>query len=215
MNDKPILYGFGASTYTQTAMLALEEKGVGYQLIAPDSESQWQQLHPFRRVPILRHGALVLRETLTIVCYINDRFPGDSLQPEGAAKYENLTWVSYYLDYFDKAILNGSVRPRFVLPQFGIEVDEEAIKENIPSMAVCMSVLSLQLKSHNFILGERLGLADLFYFPTLLYFEATPEGESLLAEAAPVRQWMERMRDRASVRKVCGNSSTSQSNGFG
>lgn len=207
MDEQPILYGFGASTYTQTVMLALEEKSVRYQLRAPASDAKWLQLHPFRRVPVLCHGAFVLRETLAIVSYVADRLPGTALRPDGTAKYDDLTWISYYLDYFDKAILNGSVRPRFVLPQFGIAVDEAAIRENIPSMEVCISVLSRRLESRDFLLGDRPGLADLFHIPTLLYFEATPEGKTLLAAAAPVRRWIDRMRLRASVRKVCDKQS--------
>jgi glutathione S-transferase len=62
------LYGLSRSVYTRTARLALEEKGVGYELceveifgehgVPPEHYAR----HPFGRIPVLEHDGFMLFE---------------------------------------------------------------------------------------------------------------------------------------------------------
>jgi glutathione S-transferase len=84
------LYGYQFSVYSWIARLALEEKGVDYHWIEVDLFVQsvpvsYLALHPFKRVPTLVHDSFQLYETGAITRYIDEAFPGPSLQPTDAA----------------------------------------------------------------------------------------------------------------------------------
>ncbi len=87
MSERPILYGYGASTYVRTALLAFEEKGVEYDFVTVASwdgyrkDPAFANLHPFAKVPILDHREARIYETLAICTYVDEVFDGPSLQP--------------------------------------------------------------------------------------------------------------------------------------
>ena len=76
---KPILYGPGYSTYTRAARLAMEEKGVDYELVEVDFISggfsdEYLERQPFAKVPAFEHDGLELYETPAILRYIDEAF---------------------------------------------------------------------------------------------------------------------------------------------
>src|SRR6266481_10231381 len=80
------LYGYRYSVYSCIARLALEEKGGDYHWIevnpfAPDVPEIYLALHPFKRVPTLVHDNFQIYETGAITRYVDEAFPGPSLQP--------------------------------------------------------------------------------------------------------------------------------------
>src|SRR3954451_567518 len=80
------LYGYQYSVYSWIARFALEEKGADYRWIeinpfAPDVPDSYLALHPFKRVPTLVHGNFHIYETGAISRYVDEAFPGPSLQP--------------------------------------------------------------------------------------------------------------------------------------
>src|SRR3954462_7510052 len=61
-------------------------------------------LHPFNRVPILRHGDLTIYETSAIAAYADEAFGGASLTPKDVkARARMNQWIgavnSYYYPY--------------------------------------------------------------------------------------------------------------------
>ncbi|MEC9453951.1 MAG: glutathione S-transferase N-terminal domain-containing protein [Pseudomonadota bacterium] len=49
-----VIHGFPASTYTRTARLAAEEKGLAYSLVDPAIDTDaYQALHPFGKMPAM------------------------------------------------------------------------------------------------------------------------------------------------------------------
>ena len=76
------IYGPPHSTYLRSARLALEEKGVDYALEPVEFKSPAHfDLHPFGRVPILRHGDFQLYESMAIMAYVDETFDGPALAP--------------------------------------------------------------------------------------------------------------------------------------
>jgi glutathione S-transferase len=66
------LFGFPRSVYVQMAGLVLTHKEVSYAFhdLEPEMNTPSHlSLHPFERVPILRHGDFTLYETSAIVTY--------------------------------------------------------------------------------------------------------------------------------------------------
>jgi len=61
MTGRPVVYGADYSVYVRIAKLVLEEKGVGYDLVAIDAFAadgpgeDYLRRHPFGRIPALEH----------------------------------------------------------------------------------------------------------------------------------------------------------------
>jgi glutathione S-transferase len=99
----PIVYGFPRSTFVNIVRLVLTHKEVPYTFHDLESEMgkpSHLALHPFDRVPILRHGDFTAYETSAIVAYIDETFPRLPLQPRdirGRARMDQ--WISMVNSY--------------------------------------------------------------------------------------------------------------------
>ena len=74
-----VVFGFPRSTYVHIVRLVLAHKGISYEFrdLEPDMGSAVHlALHPFDRVPILRHGGFTLYETSAIATYVDEAFEG-------------------------------------------------------------------------------------------------------------------------------------------
>ena len=83
------LFGFPRSVYVQMAGIVLTHKEVPYAFHDLETEMNTGShiaLHPFERVPILRHGDFTVYETSAIVGYIDDAFDGNNLTPTDPRK---------------------------------------------------------------------------------------------------------------------------------
>ena len=87
------LIGYRYSVYLRIARLVLAEKGVAFTQVevnpfagAPD---WYLALHPFGRVPTLRHGDFVLYETSAISRYVDAAFDGPALVRSGYFRAED------------------------------------------------------------------------------------------------------------------------------
>src|ERR1041385_5119810 len=70
------LFGFPRSVYVQMAGIVLTHKEVPYTFHDLETEMNAPShiaLHPFERVPVLRHGEFTVYETSAIVNYVDDR----------------------------------------------------------------------------------------------------------------------------------------------
>ena len=95
------IYGPPQSTYVRTARMAFEEKGVPYSLQPIEFGSdQHKALHPFGRVPAMKHGDVHLYETLAIATYADLAFDGLKLQPAAPrGRALMMQWTSVVIDY--------------------------------------------------------------------------------------------------------------------
>ena len=101
------LFGFPRSVYVQMAGIVLTHKEVQYAFHDLETEMNTPghiALHPFERVPILRHGGFTVYETSAIVSYVDDAFDGPSLTPSDPQMRAHMNqWIStvnaYYYPY--------------------------------------------------------------------------------------------------------------------
>jgi len=193
-----VLYGFPQSTYVRTARLACEEKGVAHVLEPIEFGSPaHRRLHPFVRMPAMRHGALLLYETSAIARYVDEAFDGPALQPSEPRQRARMNqWISAVNDYYYAAMIRGLVLPRLVNPQRGQPVDEAAIAARLPEVAHQLSVAEDALSETRFLAGDALTLADLFLAPQIFWLGKTEEGAAALAEVTAVNRWFETLAAR-------------------
>ena len=98
------LFGFPRSVYVQMARIVLTHKEVSYTFHDLETEMNTAShigLHPFERVPILRHGDFTVYETAAIVGYVDDAFAGAKLTPADPQKRARMNqWISAVNGYY-------------------------------------------------------------------------------------------------------------------
>jgi glutathione S-transferase len=206
---KPVVYGPAYSTYTRTVRLALEEKGIDYDLIEVDllagaaKASEHLARHPFGKVPTFEHDGFELYETDAIIRYVNAAFPGPDLEPADVKSRARMAQAINVIGGYAYPCMIGQIFiQRAVMPMMGNTPDEAAIAAALPQARTSVTALENLLDGNACLAGDRLSLADLLLIPVYDYVAQTPEGEKLLAEAPNLRRWWDRVRTRESVAKT-------------
>ena len=170
--SKPVLHGPAFSTYVRTARLALEEKGVAYELrdldmsLGAHTEPDYAKLNPFNRVPTLDHDGFVVYETRAITAYIDEAFEGPPLQAETATARARMNQILGIVDsYLYRAAVTHIVVPRFSARVRGAEVDEDAVAAAVPEAKAGFAALDVLVGDGEFLAGDALSLADLHLIP--------------------------------------------------
>jgi glutathione S-transferase len=199
-----VVYGFPGSPFMRSVLVALEEKHAPYRIeaLAPGATRtpEYRRMHPFARVPAIRHGNFHLYETQAILRYIDATFAGRALQPREPQAIGRMNQVIGINDwYLFPRVARVIVFERIVGPAlFGKTPDEAAIAAALPEAQLCLGELNRLLGDQKHLAGEEFSLADVLLAPQVYYLSATPEGASILAGTA-LRAWLERVGERASM----------------
>ena len=206
--SKPTLYGPAFSTYVRSARLALEEKGVDYDLVEIDflqgpMPAEQIERHPFARVPAFEHDGFQLYETTAICRYVDEAFDGPSLQPGNVQERARMNQFISILDNYTYPCTVGQlVIQRLVMPMLGNEPDEAAIAAALPEIDTCMTTIAALRGNNTFLAGNQLSLADLHFAPIYDYFKNTPESGPILDKTPGLGDWWNEMSGRASLQKT-------------
>jgi glutathione S-transferase len=192
------LFGFPRSVYVQMAGLVLTHKEVPYAFHDLETEMNTPThlaLHPFERVPILRHGDFTVYETAAIVAYVDDAFDGAELTPGDPQKRARMNqWISAVNGYYYPYLIYHVSHERNVFPQLGIPSDEDVVAHALPKVEVCLQVLEGELsQGQEFLLGPQLSLADFYMLPIIHGFGFSPEAQAMYPNFPSIRAWRERM----------------------
>jgi glutathione S-transferase len=203
---KPRLYGAPYSVYVRSARLALEEKGVAYDLVPVDifadggPPAEHLARHPFGRIPAFEHDDFTLYETGAIVRYVDEAFEGSALQPAEVRLRARMNQAIGILDsYAYRTLVWDIFVERVRAPSNGRAGDEAKIAEALPKARTCLQALAAIMGGGPWLAGPALTLADLHALPMITYFALAPEGRTLLGECPPMSRWLEQMRERPSV----------------
>lgn len=185
------------SPYGWTATLTAAEKGVSYEIVPIDPETH-RKLHPFNKMPVLRHGDQIVYETLAVVNYIDRVFPGPALQPaDPVAHTQMLTWISVVNAYCFPT-MNGLIKERYAGMYRATPPDEAVIAGFVEPLAHQVGLIDAAVSAHAYLVGDAFSLADAFLLPHLQLAVSTPEGSAAVAAAPAVGRWLERMQARPS-----------------
>lgn len=205
----PVLFGATYSVYTRIARLALAEKQVrhGFEevdIFAADGvPADYRRLHPFARIPALRHGDLTVFQTVAISRYVDEGFPGPPLQAGDAGTRARMAQIVGILDsYAYRTMVWDVFVERVRKPVRGEAPDEGRIAAALPAAERCCAVLSEFLGQADWLVGtgDAPTLADLHAAPMFACFHAAPEGAGMLARHPRLNEWYRRMIGRASMR---------------
>lgn len=201
------LFGADYSVYVRSARLALEEKGVPYELrpvdvFAPGGPPQgYLALQPFGKIPALKHGGFALYETAAILRYIDEAFDGPALQPAAAEDRARMTQILSILDTCAYRTLVWDIYvERVVKTGGGGPADEVRISSALGPARKVIAALEDLTAAAPFLLGDRPTLADCHAAPMLNLFQKAEEGVTLLKAAPKLSAWLETVRARESFR---------------
>ncbi len=133
------------------------EKEIPYELVPVDRGSEAHaKLHPFRRMPILEVDGTLIVESLAVTGYLDEAFPGRSLQPaDHLGRARMRTWMSICADYLFRDVVRTVPRGR------QITTEERA------TARAALERAEEIIDAEPFLAGDTLTLADLYLAPQI------------------------------------------------
>ena len=186
------IIGAPQSNYVWVVRMVCEEKGVTYEHRAerphtPDVDA----IHPFGKIPVMRHGDVTLCESKAIATYIDRVFDGPKVIPEDPARAAQVEqWVSLGNVEFDKLMIRQYV-VGYVFPKDG-KPDMAAIKAVAEKMQPQIDVLDRAVGKTGYLAGDSFTLADINILPMLFYVNRFEEGKAMLGAAKNLSAYTER-----------------------
>lgn len=179
------IIGAPQSVYVRAARMALEEKSVPYTLIAAAPHSaQVLALHPFGKIPAMRHGRFVLFESKAIATYVDRAFPGPKLLPDDAKlAAQTEQWVSEINTGVFPTVARYMQANAFPQGEDG-RPDLATIRDLLPGVRRMVEILDRAVAPSGHLAGDGFGLADIFLMPLLAYLRMFPESAHILRATA-------------------------------
>ena len=207
---RPIVYGARYSVYFRILLLTLREKGVAHDVVEVDvfaeggPPAEHLARHPFGKIPAFEHDGVHLYEAAAIARYVDEAFPGPSLQPADPRGRARMAQVIGLLDtYAYRPWVWGIYVERVSKPKRGIDSDEAKITDALAKGETAAAALEAILGDRAFLAGDALSLADLHAAPMIAYLVKAPEGAALLARHPRLETWWSEVANRPSVREIC------------
>ena len=201
---KPEIIGSLRSTYTRVVCLVCEEKGIDYTLSeTPLRAAELFAIHPFGKMPVLRHGDLTLFESKAIATYLDGAFPGPRLiptEPRPAALLEQ--WVSFVNTAVDRTVIRTYLYAYIAPKTADGSPDRATIAAVLPDLRQQVAVLDKAVAATGHLVGTELTFADLNLLPLLHRLGQTPEGAEALAGATHLAAYYARHAARPSFRRT-------------
>jgi glutathione S-transferase len=188
------LHGYRYSVYLRIAAMVLIEKNLAWTQVEVDPFDEpipqsYLALNPFGRVPTLVHDGFVLYETTAMMRYVDEGFPGVSLQPGDPRERARMNQIIAIADsYAYWPMVRQVFAQRVFSPASGGTADEKIIAEGLEKSAEVLAALD-GLAGRRFLVGEALSLADLHLGAMVAYFIMAEEGRSALAHHRNLSEW--------------------------
>jgi glutathione S-transferase len=145
-------------------------------------------VHPFGRMPVLRHGALVVHETLAILDYIDNAFDGPPLQPRDARKRASMmSIVSATIDYLYEALVRSTLGD---------------MKPNPAATAQALNYMEQAAAAGDLDAASTITFADLFVAPILGYHVQQDAGKTDVDARPRLSRWYSRISIRPSFQQT-------------
>ncbi len=201
MSDIQII-GFPQSTYVRAVRMAAEEKGVSYELVPePPHSDAVNAIHPFGKIPVMRHGDVNLCESRAIAGYIDRNFDGPVLFPRDLAA-EIDQWVSIVNTVLDPTLIRGYLLGYLFPKGANGEPDRAAIDALLPDVDKQLGILESAVGTGGQLAGDRFTYADINILPMLFYLQNTPESSARIASSSTLSDYYERHAERASFQNT-------------
>jgi glutathione S-transferase len=200
----PEIIGSARSTYTWAIRLLCEEKGIAYTLTeTPLRAPEILAVHPFGKMPVLRHGDLALFESKAIATYLDRSFEGPELIPSDPRRLA-LTeqWVSLVNTLIDRTLIRTYLFA-YIEPKTADETpDRAAIAAVMPMVREQVAVLDKAVAHGGYLVDDLFTFADINLLPILYRLGQAPEGAEVLTAATHLARYYDRLAARPSFTRT-------------
>lgn len=162
---------FSGSPFAWRVLLGATVKGIDYEsrlIQASESEHKSRSflaLNPRGKVPVLRHGNVVVAESLAILAYLDRAFPDRPIFGHTAEETGKI-WHAIF-DFENNAPVLKFVTPIF----FGGLADKmDAVKEAAHAVDGELAALDIKLRDREWLVGSEISAADIAIFPIIQLF---------------------------------------------
>jgi glutathione S-transferase len=198
------IVGPAPSTYTRAARMVCEEKSIPYELKqSPPHSPDVDAIHPFGKVPVMRHGDFELCESKAIATYLDLSFPGPKLiptEPRHAALTEQ--WVSLVNTKMDGTLVRTYLL-NYVFPKGADgKPDRNVIDGVAPAVQDEIRLLDRAVAKGGFLAGDSFTFADINVLPILAYLRNFPESGAAITAAKSLSAYYERLSARPSFQNT-------------
>jgi glutathione S-transferase len=190
---KPEIIGSERSSYTRIVRMVCEEKGIDYGLTeALLGAAEIRALHPFAKMPVLRHGDLVLCESKAIATYLDRAFDGPQLIPS-EPPLAGLTeqWISFINTAIDPLLVRRYLLAYAAPKTADGKPDRPLIEALLPDVRAQLTLLDAAVTASNHLVGDRFTLADIYLLPMLHYLKLLPESGAMLTPSTALGRYHE------------------------
>jgi glutathione S-transferase len=197
---KPEIIGSVRSTYTWAVCMVCEEKGIDYVLTeTPLRAPELLAIHPFGKMPVLRHGDVELFESKAIATYLDRSFPAPWLFPSDP-HLAGLTeqWISLVNTVIDRTLIRTYVFAYIAARMSNGTPDREAIEAVMPAVREQLAVLDKAVARTGHLVGDHFTFADINLLPILYRLRQFPEGAQALAAMPNLAGYYDRHAARPS-----------------
>lgn len=173
MNKMPVLYSYYRSSASYRVRIGLNLKGVEYKTKTVhllenggmQHADEYRKLNPMRQVPSFVHNGLTLTQSLAILQYIDDVFPGTRLFPADPSKKAKCLQLCEVINSGIQPLHNLSVLQRLV-NDYGFT---DAQKREWTTGWIMKGLSSLEslleVTAGSFCLGGEVSAADALLIP--------------------------------------------------
>lgn len=200
------LYGMARSNYYSLAKACLIEKGMSFEEIdtTPSQDAGYLAKSPMGKVPCIGTEQGFLSESFAIADYLDHIHPDRPLLPSAPFERAKAIELIRHLE------LDVELVARRCLPEafFNRPVSEETKTSTAKDLKRGIAAMEKLYRCNPYALGN-FSLADLYTFYTFGLASAIVEkvlGEDLLAPLPQVRELIEKLATRESIREVSGAS---------
>jgi glutathione S-transferase len=198
------IIGAPQSNYVCVVRIACLEKGVPYSLVpvAPHTP-EVDAIHPFGKIPVMRHGDVTLSESRAICFYIDHTFDGPSLTPrDPVAGARTEEWVSLVNTHIDPLLVRQYLVAHLFPGTPDGSPDRAAIDAALPKMEQHFAVLDRAVAKTGHLVGDTFTLADINLLPILYYMTKMPESSAMLRRYASLHSYFDRHMSRPSAKET-------------
>ncbi|WIG95408.1 glutathione binding-like protein [Myxococcus sp. SDU36] len=205
------VYGHPMSTATRMVLATLAEKGQEAELVLVDLTKGEQkslghvERHPFGVIPAFEDSdGFRLYESRAIIRYLDRKLPGAALTPSDVQAYARMEqYISVEQCYFTPNAMKVIWERLFKGMLGGGAPDQARIDEGLQGVERVFGIIEPVLGKQPYLAGDGFSLAEVTWMPYMEFLVAAGGGE-LVGKHPNVAAWWERVRSRASWKKVTG-----------
>jgi len=161
------VYGVSGSPFVRKVLLCLEHKGVPYELdpvVPMNPGPDFAKKSPLGKIPAFSNEEISLADSSVICQYLEERHPEPPILPGDRIARARARFLEEYADTRlaevcgQKLFFERVLKPRF----FQQPTDEAVVADNLANgLPRALDYLESQAPGTDFLLGDRIGLADL------------------------------------------------------